>query len=139
MANPKDNDTTLSGWQKFFFEIGRTFGVPTLILLIGLYLVGWVLAPPMVDTMKRFFDATINTQQVMAQTQESIASSQEDLADSQAQLVDVCREISATTARIMECEESSSVFMHDVRAHQDWEKGKLDTIEAAVTQKADGN
>jgi hypothetical protein len=38
----------------------------------------------------------------------------------------------------MECEESSSVFMHDVRTHQDWEKGKLDTIEAAVTQREDG-
>lgn len=135
MANPKDNDITLSGWQRFFFELGRTFGVPTLILLIGLYLVGWVLAPPMVDTMKRFFDATIDTQQVMAQTQESIASSQEDLAASQAQLVDVCREISTTTARIMECEESSGIFMRDVRAHQDWEKDKLGTIEAAVTQR----
>lgn len=135
MANPKDNDITLSGWQRFFFELGRTFGVPTLILLIGLYLVGWVLAPPMVDTMKRFFDATIDTQQVMAQTQESIASSQEDLAASQSQLVDVCREISTTTARIMECEESSGIFMRDVRAHQDWEKDKLGTIEAAVTQR----
>ena len=129
------NGSGLYGWQKLFYEACRTFGVPSVILLVIVYVLGWVVAPPMIDTMKRFFDSTIETQNVLAETQKAIASSQQDLAESQSQLVIVCREISQSASSIMESEKATEAFMQDVKKDHIVQLDKLTVIEEAVTQE----
>jgi|LSQX01.1.fsa_nt_gb hypothetical protein len=128
------NGSGLYGWQKLFYEACRTFGVPSVILLIIVYVLGWVVAPPMIDTMKKFFDSTIETQNVLAETQKAIARSQQDLAESQAQLVIVCKEISQSAASILDSEKATEAFISDVRKDHSNQLDKLTTIEGAVTK-----
>jgi hypothetical protein len=127
-----NGDKNITGWSKLALEVGRTFGVPTVLLLLISYWLLWQVTPPMVSMLQEFMKSTIETQAELAKTQA-------DIAESQRQLVVLVKEVSAAAQQIVIAEASTQKFMERVEAthieqmtilknHTE----KLDVIEDAV-------
>ncbi len=94
------------GWAGFFLEVGRTFGVPTAILVAMMGGLAYT-TPKVLAMMGKFVDSTLETQQ-------SVAESQRDIAKSQEQIARLVENIDESTETIMTIEEKSKVFMETV-------------------------
>lgn len=103
----EDNPKGLSKWQSLFMEIGRTFGVPTVLLLLITYWLLWQVTPPVITMVQEFMKSTIETQTQLAKTQA-------DIADSQRQLVTLVKEVSAAANEIVIAEQTTQKFMNSV-------------------------
>ena len=102
----------ISGWQRLVMEVGRTFGVPTVLLLLISYWLLWQVTPPVITMVQEFMKSTIETQTQLAKTQA-------DIAESQRQLVILVKEVSAAANEIVIAEQTTQKFMSSVETVHD--------------------
>jgi hypothetical protein len=102
-----DNTISGRGWPNFFMEIGRTFGVPTLLLFVISYWLLWQVTPPIVTMFQEFITSTLATQLELAKTQAEIA-------ESQRKIVILVEDVSKAAKQIITSNQSSERFMLNV-------------------------
>lgn len=116
-----------NGWQRWGMEIGRTFGVPTVLLLLISYWLLWQVTPPIVAAMSQFLSSTMETQKELARTQS-------DIAESQRKLVILIQDVQKAATEIVIAEQSTQAFMVQAEATHKIQLEKLERIEQAVVK-----
>jgi len=119
MSNGNGNGWT---WPRCIFEAGKTFGVPTVLLLFLCWWLVFYISPPLLNAVTLFVSSTVEQQKSLVETQQAIAESVE--------------EVSAAAAEIIKVERESQDFMKVVQEQHIEHKRHLETIEEAVTNES---
>jgi len=125
-------------WKKFLLDAGRYWGVPTVLIVVGIWFMVFEVWPVSKELVTKYVTANAETQRALVETQrasaetekqmaesmESLAVSQKALADSQermatshVQLVGMIEGVKSATEEIVETERESQVFMQGVQEH----------------------
>ena len=131
MAPADESSDKLKGmphWERFAIDVGRTFGVPTVLLLLITYWLLWTVTPPVMTGMATFLETTVRTQGELAKTQA-------DIAESQKKLVVLIEDVSKAAEEIVISENATQKFMEKVGFDHAAMLTKLDTIEQATKPK----
>ena len=97
MANG-NNQVNVPTWANVGIKFVQSVGVPTAFLAVIVYVVGWRLAPPVLDAHVQFLNNTVTTQNKMSDTLTGINDSVE---------------------QIVEVEEQTKTFMENVKECHD--------------------
>lgn len=102
-------------WQRLIMDIGRTFGIPSLLLMIIVYWLVWEVTPPLTASLAEFVTGTMATQAELAKTQQEIMHSQE-------QMTSLLEEVRQQTDSIARVHEQTAVFMSNVMKEHENQK-----------------
>lgn len=109
-------------WPRCIFEAGKTFGVPTVLLLFLCWWLVFYISPPLLNAVTLFVSSTVEQQKSLVETQKAIAESVE--------------EISAAAGEIIKVERESQDFMRVVQEQHNDHKRDLETIKDAVQHES---
>jgi low affinity Fe/Cu permease len=135
MVNSKDKEDSSNGyknlnsWQRCLIEVGRTFGVPSVLLLLIVYWLLWQVTPPVINAFSTFLDSTVTTQKSLADTQSEIAASQ-------AKLVGLVEAVQEAANEIVQSEQATTKFMMGVEQDHKTQLNDLKEIKEAVSRPA---
>jgi len=116
---PKTNGDKIWGIPcTFITSFISQVGVPAAFVFALIYLIGWVIAPPLMDAHMKFIGTTTTTMEMMNDTMESIDQTQKDVGTS----VDEIRKI----------EQRSDIFMGIVHDEHQMQLDKLKDIHEDV-------
>ena len=114
-------------WPKVVYEAGKTFGVPTVLVLFLCWWLVFQVTPPVLDAVKQFVASTVGQQKALVGQQKALVETQESIADTLA-------EISAAAQEIVTVERESQEFMEIVRQEHTEHQRKLAEIKEAVSK-----
>jgi len=119
--NQKSDNQSNGSWLKVLMDVGRTFGVPTVLLLLISYWLLWQITPPIMSLFVEFISSTMKTQAIIVQTQSEIA-------DTQQKLVVLVEKTAITSDEIIQIEKSTQEFMKSVEGTHNEQMNRLDEI-----------
>ena len=119
--NQKSDNQSNGSWLKLIMDVGRTFGVPTVLLLLISYWLLWQITPPIMSMFVEFFTSTMKTQAVIVQTQSEIA-------DTQRKIVVLVEKTAINADEIISIEKSTQDFMKNVEDTHNQQMDKLNDI-----------
>ena len=119
--NQKSDNQSNGSWLKVLMDVGRTFGVPTVLLLLLSYWLLWQITPPIMSLFVEFISSTMKTQAIIVQTQSEIA-------DTQQKLVVLVEKTAITSDEIIQIEKSTQEFMKSVEGTHNEQMNRLDEI-----------
>lgn len=119
--NQKSDNQSNGSWIKLIMDVGRTFGVPTVLLLLISYWLLWQITPPIMSMFVEFFTSTMKTQAIIVQTQSEIAETQQ-------KLVVLVEKTAITSEEIIKIETDTKDFMKKVEDTHNKQMDRLDDI-----------
>jgi len=119
--NQKSDNQSNNSWLKLIMDVGRTFGVPTVLLLLLSYWLLWQITPPIMSMFIEFFTSTMKTQAIIVQTQSEIAETQH-------KLVVLAEKTAITSDEIIKIETDTKDFMKKVEDTHNQQMEKLNDI-----------
>ena len=122
------NNGNLTAAQRAY-DAAKTFGVPTVLLIIFAWWFAYRLTPPVLDAVKTYVTATVEMQREIVTTQKQIVTSQDKIIG----LLDGIK--AATDEGVVIGQDSMTTLMKTMSDEHAKQLGCLEAIQQILTEK----